>query len=206
MIRSIEKKAKTSSEAILLALDELGICMEDAEIQIINEGSKPVLGFIGGKEAKVVVTEKITDAKTVRKFLNRIFIKMKIEPTIAITENESSLEVNIEGQNVGGLIGRHGETLAAIQYLINLIVNKGRAEYKRVIIDVENYRKRREETLIELSQRLAERVLRYKKPVTLEPMSAYERRIIHSSLQDHKNVETVSQGEEPNRRIVIRLK
>jgi spoIIIJ-associated protein len=123
-----------------------------------------------------------------------------------VNEDDESISIKVFGGDIGIIIGRRGETLDALQYLTSLVVNKGSDSYKRVVIDIENYRQKREETLVKLAARLAEKVIKYKKPVTLEPMNPYERRIIHSSLQNNKYVETYSTGEEPNRKVVITLK
>jgi len=120
--------------------------------------------------------------------------------------SEDTISLKIEGDDIGIIIGRRGETLDALQYLTSLVVNRSKEGYKRIVIDVENYRKKREEILIRLANRLADRVIKYKKNITLEPMNPYERRVIHSCLQNHKYVETYSVGEEPNRKVIIALK
>lgn len=206
MAKSVEKSGRTVDEAIQAALEALNIDLEDAEVDIIEEGSKAVWGIFGGKEAKVKVTENKPDTKVVREFLEKILSTMQTEATINIEFDEESINAEIFGEDVAFLIGRYGNTLLAINYLCNLIVNKDKETYKRVVIDVENYRKKREESLKSLANRTAARVVKYRKPVSLAPMPAFERRIIHTELQDHQYVETVSQGEEPNRNVVIKLK
>jgi len=131
---------------------------------------------------------------------------MHVDVQVEMEEDGNTIFINIEGKDSGIIIGRRGDTLEALQYLANLVINKQEKEYKRVIIDIENYRKKREDTLIKLSKKLAERVLKTRKSITLEPMSPYERRIIHSTLQNNKYVKTYSLGEEPNRKVVIALK
>ncbi len=202
----VEKTAKTVEEAIALALEELEVSREEVEVEIIEEGTKGVLGLFGNKEAKVKVTV-IADAKAdAGNFIGDILDKMDIEATVSVSETEEAVKVEISGDNVGLLIGRRGETLDAIQYLTSLVVNKDKDEFKRVIVDVENYRQKREDTLIALAYRMADKVEKYKKSVTLEPMTPYERRIIHSALQERFTIETISVGEEPNRKVVIRVK
>ncbi len=206
MAKSVEKEARTVEEAIQLALDELQIELEDADVEILSEGSKAVLGLFGGKEAKVRVTANISDTKVIANFLNGLLETMQITPRMEINDQGDSITVEIYGEDVGSLIGKHGDTLQAITYLANLILNKEKTEYKRVVIDVENYRKQREEALNRMAAKAAERVTRYKRPVTMDPMPSYERRIIHTALQNHRYVETISQGEEPYRCVVVRLK
>ncbi len=213
MARFVEKEAKTVDEAIQLALSELEIDLEDADVEILEEGSKAVLGIFGGKGAKVRVTENIPDTKIIGLFLDHIIDRIKRgedtpKYTIleTVTDGQKTIHVQITGADVAPLIGHHGDTLNAINYLANLIVNKDKDEYKRVCVDVENYRKHREESLIAMANRTAERVMKYKRQVALDPMSAAERRIIHMALQNHRGVVTESQGEEPNRFIVVKVK
>ncbi|MBQ8164457.1 MAG: protein jag [Clostridia bacterium] len=206
MSRYVEKEGKTVEEAIDLALAELGIELEDADVEILDEGSKGVLGLFGTKVSKVRVTANVSDEKVVRNFLEKLIETMGIEAEIKIKETRDEINVDIFGENVGALIGKHGDTLYSLSYLLKLMVNKGREDYKRVIVDVENYRKQREEVLIGMANRAAARVAKYKRPVSLAPMPACERRVIHAALQTNPNVESVSQGEEPDRCVVVRIK
>ncbi len=205
MSQAIEKTGKTVQEAINLALSELNADMDNADIEILDEGSKGLFG-IGSKVARVRVTLKKNQTNQAEKFLTDVFSKMKVSVDIETEEDEESMSLRIKGKDSGIIIGRRGETLDALQYLTSLVVNKDKAVYKRVTVDIENYRQKREETLVKLASRLAERVVKYRKNVTLEPMNPYERRIIHSSLQNNKLVETYSVGDEPNRKVVITLK
>lgn len=205
MSQVIEKTAKTVQEAINLALDELHASPDNADIEVLEEGSKGLFG-IGSKVARVRVTLKDIQKNRGEKFLQEVFSKMKVSVDIETEEDEESMTLRIKGKDSGIIIGRRGETLDALQYLTSLVVNKNREDYKRVTVDIENYRQKREETLVRLASRLAERVVRYRKNVTLEPMNPYERRIIHSSLQNNKMVETYSVGDEPNRKVVITLR
>jgi len=205
MSQVVEKTGKTVQEAINLALDELNVEMDNADIEVLDEGSKGLFG-LGGKVARVRVTLRNIKNIQAEKFLQDVFSKMKVSVDIETEEDEESMTLRIKGKDSGILIGRRGETLDALQYLTSLVVNKNREEYKRVTVDIENYRQKREETLVRLANRLAERVARYRKSVTLEPMNPYERRIIHSSLQNNKMVETYSVGDEPNRKVVISLR
>jgi spoIIIJ-associated protein len=206
MAKSVEKSGRTVDEAINAALAELNIDLEDAEVDILDEGSKAVLGLFGGKEARVRVTENKPDSKVLREFLGIVVDTMDVEVRLNIENNEDALRADIYGEDVSFLIGRHGDTLQALNYLSNLIINKEKENYRRVIVDVEDYRKKKEENLRSLANRTAAKVVRYRRPVSLDPMQAYERRIIHTELQNHEYVETVSQGEEPNRCVTVRLK
>ncbi len=201
----LEKTAKTVQEAIDIALEELGVNRDDVEISIIDEGTKGLFG-IGSKVAKVQVRLKSSRSDEGVLFLQNIFDKMDVEVEIEKEEDDESMMLRVTGKDSGIIIGRRGETLDALQYLTSLVVNKNSDEYKRVTIDIENYRQKREETLVRLADRLADRVIRYRRNVTLEPMNPYERRIIHSTLQSNENVETYSVGEDPNRKVVITLK
>jgi len=204
--KSIIKEAKNSEEAIRLACEELGISRDEAEIEIISEGNKGLLGFIGNKNAVVKVTKKAGIDDLVQNFLSPIFEKMDIDADIDITQEEGQVTVRLSGENIGIIIGRRGETLDALQYLLSLVINRKVDGYTRVILDVADYRQKREETLVRLAHRMADKVARTRKNLSLEPMNPYERRIIHSTLQNHKYVDTQSIGEEPNRKVVIRYK
>ena len=213
MPKFVEKEAKTIDEAIQLALEELNIDLEDAQVDILDEGSKAKLGIFGGKGAKVRVTVNIPETKIVANFLDEIINRSRSEddcPKYVITEEEEDgvpvIKVNISGNDVSHLIGRHGDSLYAINYLASILINKGKEDYKRVYIDVEDYRKHREENLVAMANRAASRVAKYKRPVSLDPMPAYERRIIHSALQSNRNVVTESQGIEPNRCVIVKTR
>lgn len=206
MQKSIIKEAKTIDEAIRLACEELDTEIDDVDVEIINEGNKGLLGIIGNKNAVVKVTQKAGIDDIIVDFLRPIFEKMEITANLEITHEEDHITVRLTGDDIGIVIGRRGETLDALQYLLSLVVNHKSDDYIRVILDVADYRKKREETLIRLANRVADKVTRYRKNLTLEPMNPYERRIIHSTLQDHKFVDTQSIGEEPNRKVVVRYK
>jgi len=204
LLRSITKEAKTVDEAIRQALEELGIDKDQAEIEIISEGNKGLLGLIGSKNAVVKVTEKLNIELIVQEFLEPIFEKMAIEADMEITMEDGQMNIRLTGDDIGIVIGRRGETLDALQYLLSLVINRYTQDYTRVILDVADYRKKRAETLQRLARRVAEKVSRTRRNITLEAMNPYERRIIHSSLQGFPNVDTHSVGEEPNRKVVIR--
>lgn len=206
MSKCIEKTGKTVEEAINEALLELDTSRDDVEIEIIDEGSKKMLGIIGGKEAIVKVTVLDKGSEVAEEFLVNILNLMEIEADIYIEESQELIDVSINGEEIGILIGRRGETLDALQYLTGLAVNRKNVEYKRVTLDIENYRAKREETLKKVAIKMAGRVIKTKKSYKLEPMNPFERRIIHSELQNNRKIETYSVGEEPNRRVVIAIK
>jgi spoIIIJ-associated protein len=202
----VEKSGKTVQEAIGLALEELDVDESDVKIEVLDEGSKGIFGLLGNKEARVRVTVKESKADVAADFLSKVFDKMNVEVEIEVLEDGDSICLNVSGRDSGVIIGRRGETMDSLQYLTNLIVNKNTDNYVKVTLDIENYRSRREETLVKLANRLAAKVVKLRKSITLEPMNPYERRIIHSSLQNNRNVETYSVGEEPNRKVVIALR
>ncbi len=205
MSKAIEMAGKTVQDAIDSALDELGAELEDVEVNVIDEGSKGLFG-IGSKMARVQVTIKTTQNEDGVDFLQSVFQKMNVDVDIEKIEDDESILLKVTGKDSGIIIGRRGETLDALQYLTSLVVNKSSDRYKRVTIDIENYRRKREETLIRLAERLADKVIKYRRNVSLEPMNPYERRIIHTTLQNNDYVETYSVGEDPNRKVVITLK
>lgn len=205
---AVEKIGKTVDEAVSLALIELGVDEKRVEIEVIEAPSKGLFGFIGTKPAKVRVSLKKIDAVAVaREFLQNIFTAMNLNVAIDEMTSEEGLVFNLRGHDLGILIGKHGQTLDALQYLTNLAANRDIDEDRvRIIVDVEDYRKRREETLYRLAERLADKVKRRGERVVLEPMSRHERKIIHMALQEDNRISTYSEGEEPFRKVVIALK
>jgi len=204
-VKEIQKSAKTVEKAIEEALAELKAAREEVEIEILDEGSKGFLGF-GSRDAVVKVSRKFNPEKVAKDFLREMFIAMGIIVNIETELKEKQLLINLSGDDKGILIGKRGQNIDSIQYLVNLVVNKGNAPYLSITIDTENYRQRRKDTLESLAYNLAKKVKQTGKKVVLEPMNPYERRIIHSSLQNNKYVTTYSEGEEPYRNVVIALK
>jgi spoIIIJ-associated protein len=205
-MRSYEVVAKTADEAIELALQALGVGIDEVEIAIYEESQKGLFGFLKAKEVRVVASVKETLESAAAKYLNSILSHMGIDATIETSLTEETLILNMSGEDMALVIGRRGQTLDALQYLVSLYVNKGKEDYLRVILDTENYRSKREASLIKLANKLAYKAKKFRKDIMLEPMNPYERRIIHASLQGHKYVSTRSEGEEPNRKVVIFLK
>ena len=198
----IEKTAKSTNDAIELALADLGVNENDVNIEILDEGNKGFLG-LGSKEAKVLVSVKEPISYKAKKFLQKIFADMSLEVEIDTELSDDNLTVNLSGDRMGIVIGKRGDTLDSLQYLTSLVVNKDSSNYIKVTIDTENYREKRYNALITLSNRLADKVARTGKKHTLEPMNPYERRIIHSNLQANEDVTTFSIGEDPYRKVVI---
>ena len=202
---TIEKYAKTKEEAIELALSELGVTEADVEIEVVEEGSKGFLG-IGSKDACVKVTYNPGEEKRATDFLNKIFEITNEDVTVESKVEGEVLKINLSGPDMGIVIGKRGETLDALQHLTSLVVNKGDKSFLKVSLDAENYREKRNVALDSLAHKLANKVMRTGRNQTLEPMNAYERRIIHSALQDHETVTTYSVGQGVNRKVVIALK
>lgn len=202
---TVEKTGKTVEEAVNNALRELNVCREDVEVEVIEDNVKGILGFMS-KNAKVKVTAKPNPVDYTFRFLSRVLTEMKMNISIDINEQEDHIYVNLQGSNLGYLIGKRGQTLDSLQYIVNLAVNKYTDDYVRVVIDGEGYRKRREDTLVRLSKSLAHKAKKTKRKVVLEPMTPQERRIIHTTLQDESGVYTYSEGEEPYRKVIIDLK
>jgi spoIIIJ-associated protein len=201
----IEKKAKTKEEAISLALAEIGAQESEVEIEIVEEGSKGFLG-LGGKDAVVKVTYNPDSEKRAADFLNKIFEITNEDVTVESEIDGEILKINLSGPDMGIVIGKRGETLDALQHLTSLVVNRGDKSFLKVSLDAENYREKRNVALEELAGKLANKVMRTGRNQTLEPMNAYERRIIHSALQNHETVTTYSIGQGVNRKVVIALK
>lgn len=206
-MRVIEKTGKTVEEAVTAALLELGIKRERAVIEILEEpGKKGLFGLLGTRAARVKISYEDEPGKLAVDFIKRICSSMGVKAECEVKKQEEYWYVNISGPELGILIGRRGDTLEALQYLTNLAVAKQISERIRIIVDVEGYRQRREETLVRLAKRLSDKVKRTGTRVVLEPMNPHERRIIHTALQDESRIATFSEGEEPNRRVVISLK
>ena len=203
----VEFKGKTKDEALMQASVELGVPSTDLEYEVVSEETKGFLG-IGSKPCIIKARRKKTFIDEIREYLESLFKAMDIQTEIQIEfdETENVLSINLEGPEMGILIGKRGQTLDALQYIISLAVNKKSESYIRVKLDTENYRARRKETLENLAKNIAFKVKRSKRSFALEPMNPYERRIIHATLQNDKYVSTKSEGEEPYRKVIVYLK
>ena len=204
----IEVKGKTVDDAITNALIQLETTSDKIEYEVIERGSNGFLGLIGKQDAVIKVRKKSNLLDDTYEFLDKMFSAMNMEVTSKIDYNEENRTMNIDfsGDEMGILIGKRGQTLDSLQYLISLVVNKESDSYIKVKVDTEDYRERRKQTLENLAKNLSYKVKRTRRPVTLEPMNPYELRIIHSALQNDRYVETHSEGEEPYRKVVITLK
>lgn len=204
-MQTTEKTAKTKEEAIVAALAELNATEDEVEIETVEEGSKGFLG-LGSKDAVVKVTLLPNPERRAKDFLNGIFDILGEEVDVAVQTDDDTIKVEFAGPDMGVVIGKRGETLDALQYLTSLVVNRGDSDFKKVSLDAENYREKRNAALESLAHKLAKKVTRTRRSTTLEPMNSYERRIIHSALQDDPYVTTYSVGQGVNRKVVIALK
>ena len=204
----IEVSAKNIDDAITEACQQLGATSDQIEYEVIDKRSTGFLG-IGSKNAVIKARKKEGSVEdNVKEFLNSVFaaMNMEVELIVKIDDAEKVIDVELKGDDMGVLIGKRGQTLDSLQYLTNLAINKKSEDYYKVKIDTEDYRKRRKETLENLAKNIAYKVKRTKRSVSLEPMNPFERRIIHSALQNDKYVTTHSEGEEPYRHVVVTLK
>jgi len=204
----IEVSGKTVDEALTNALLKLETTSDKVEYEVIDKGSNGILSIFNYKPAKIKVRKKYTIEDSISEFLDNMFnaMNMAVKVDIVLDSVESTLDIELSGEDMGLLIGKRGQTLDSIQYLVSLVANKEKEKYIRVKVDTENYRQRRKETLESLAKNISYKVKRSKRSVSLEPMNPYERRIIHSALQTDKFVSTKSEGEDPFRHIVIFLK
>lgn len=206
----VEVTAKTVNEAITEACRKFGVTSDKLDYQIVEEGSSGFLG-IGSKPAVIkaaVKIEKLSEEVVAKNFLRDVFEAMNMEVAIDIQYDEvgKTMDIELSGEEMGVLIGKRGQTLDSLQYLVSLVVNKEADEYIRVKVDTEDYRARRKETLENLAKNIAYKVKKTRRAVSLEPMNPYERRIIHSALQNDKYIATHSEGDEPFRRVVVTYK
>ena len=219
--KSLELRSKSQEEAIQKAIEQLNVDKEDIEdikVEVIEEPSKGFLGFIGAKDGlyKITVTEKVEIIEEVepvkeidiaKEFIETMLHNAKVNADVIATQEDNLIKINIKGKEATCLIGRRGETLDAVQFLTSLALNKiNKDSHSRVLVDIENYREKREQSLIRYANKVAREVAKTKKTKKLDYMNPYERRIVHSALQNDKYVITYSEGEEPHRRLVIEYK
>lgn len=220
MIKYLEKTGRTEDEAIAAALAELGMDRDDVSVTVVERAKSGFLGIGASpavvrveyeapdepvvEEAKPVAEAAAQDYPEIRAFLTGLLERMGTKADIEITARDSKgVVVNLSGPNMGAVIGRRGETLDAIQHLTNYVVNRGSDKHMHISVDAESYRAKREESLVRLAEKMAAKVIKYKRSMALEPMNSYERHIIHTALQDYEGVTTSSTGTEPNRRVVV---
>ena len=207
-MEKLEFTGKTVEDAITNALVKLETTSDKIEYEVVEKESSGILGLFKSKPAKILVWKKMTMSDSVEKFLNDVFAAMELQVEIKmnINDEDATIDINLVGDDMGVLIGKRGQTLDSLQYLVSLVANKESDKYYRVKLDTENYRERRKATLESLAKNIAYKVKRTRKSVSLEPMNPYERRIIHSALQNDKYVSTKSEGEEPFRHVVVFMK
>ena len=232
MIKTLEKTARTEDDAIAAALAELGMDRDDVSVEIVERAKSGFLG-IGASPAVIRVSYEVPDPvvekapaapaarpeaepaaaavvdedpdyAAIRQFLSGLLERMGVKAQIEISTRENGgINVNLSGNGMGAIIGRRGETLDAIQHLTNYAVNRGSEKHLHISVDAENYRSKREESLTRLAEKMAEKAIKYKRSMALEPMNSYERHVIHTALQNYEGVTTSSTGVEPNRRVVV---
>lgn len=205
-MKSVEKRGRSVEEAVSAALLDLGVSAEQTQVEVLEEPARGLFGLIGSREALVRVTVKETKEDVARRLLQDVARTIGLDVEITTRRDEDYIFFDVKGDEMGILIGRRGQTLDALQYLTNLAASRASGEKQRIVVDVEGYRRRREETLQRLAERLADKVRRSGQSMELEPMSAHERRVIHLALQDSPYVTTYSEGEEPFRKVVIEAK
>ncbi|QNO15004.1 protein jag [Alkalicella caledoniensis] len=201
-MRVVEISAKTIDEALAEGLQQLALAKDEVEYEVIEYPTKGILGIMA-KPAKLRIVEKFLPKKEIEKFLKNTLESFNVNYELELIEYSDYIKANISGDDLAILIGKHGKTIDALQYLLSLTINKKTEEYVKVLLDVNGYRLKREQTLENLAIRQGQRAKAIGKKIILEPMNALERRIIHSVLNDDAGLETYSEGEEPHRRVVI---
>ncbi len=202
-MNQITATGQTVDEAVESALAQLQTTKDRTEITIIDEGKKGIFGIFGTKPAIVKVTMKLDPVEESKKFLQQVIANMGVSAQIEVTVQGKNVEFNVTGEKIAILIGKRGQTLNSLQYLTQLVANRFSEQFINIIVDAENYRRRRQDTLIQLAERLADKAVRTGQDVALEPMPSYERKVIHTALVTNKKVKTFSSGTDPNRHLVI---
>jgi spoIIIJ-associated protein len=202
-MRTLLASGKSVQDAVRSGLAQLGVKEDRVKVKVLEQPSKGLFGLIGAKEAKVELEVLSDGVEEASKFLSEVAAAMGLSIIVDRMDTSDSVQLNLSGSDLGILIGRRGQTLDSLQYLVNIVANRYSDRHLRIVLDAEQFRERRRQTLEALSERMASRVIRSRKEIVLEPMTSQERKIIHSRLQGHSEVKTYSQGDEPNRRIVI---
>ncbi|WP_147802527.1 RNA-binding cell elongation regulator Jag/EloR [Alkalicoccus halolimnae] len=205
-MNKVTASGSTVEEAVAKGLEKLDAERSDVHIHVIEEAQKALFGLFGGKPAVVELTRKPDPVKAGLNFLRETIDHMGVTASVQIEERRDGLYFNISGKEIGVLIGKRGQTLDSLQYLVNLAANKLSDSYVRIHLDAEGYRARRKEALETLADRIAKKAVRINQEVRLEPMSSHERKVIHTALQNDPSVETDSDGKEPNRRVIVKPK
>ncbi|XID91733.1 RNA-binding cell elongation regulator Jag/EloR [Paenibacillaceae bacterium WGS1546] len=205
-MKKLLASGKTVEDAIRNGLAQLGVQQDRVSVNVLEQPSKGLFGLIGAREAKVELELLPDGVEEAIAFLREVSGAMKLSVSIERVDENDAVRINVTGSDLGILIGRRGQTLDSLQYLANIVANRHSNRHLRIVLDAERFRERRRQTLEALSERMAMKVVRTRKEIVLEPMTSQERKIIHARLQANPNVTTYSQGDEPNRRIVIALK
>ena len=226
MIKSLEKTGRTEEDAINAALSELGLDRDDVSVEILERAKSGFLGIgaspavvrvsyeVADEEPEVVevveteapqqVIDECEDYAAIRSFLGGLLDRMGVKADMEISPRANDgINVSLSGNGMGAIIGRRGETLDAIQHLTNYVVNRSSDKHLHISVDAECYRSKREESLTRLAEKMADKAIKYKRSMALEPMNSYERHVIHTALQNYEGVTTSSTGVEPNRRVVV---
>nr|WP_295972435.1 RNA-binding cell elongation regulator Jag/EloR [uncultured Bacillus sp.] len=202
-MKQVTSTGQTVEEAVQSALAQLQTTEDRTDISVIDEGKKGIFGIFGSRPAVVKVTVKIDPIEEAKRFLMDVSEKMGVNATIETERNGKQVKFKLSGVKIALLIGKRGQTLNSLQYLTQLVINRYSEQYLNVLLDAEDYRERRNETLVHLAERLAQKAVKTGREVALEPMPAYERKVIHAALVDNKRIKTYSSGEDPYRHIVI---
>ena len=202
-MKQVTATGQTVKEAVESALAQLQITEDRADISIVDEGKKGIFGIFGARPAVVKVSVIKDPIEEAEKFLLDVSEKMGAPVTINVEKNGKQVKFILSGEKIALLIGKRGQTLNSLQFLTQLVINRFSGQYLNVMVDAEHYRERRNDTLVQLAQRLAQKAVQNKKEVSLEPMPSYERKIIHTALMENKKIKTYSSGEDPHRHIVI---
>ncbi|WP_276356528.1 RNA-binding cell elongation regulator Jag/EloR [Cohnella caldifontis] len=205
-MKKLQSSGKTVEEAVRNGLVQLGVAEDRVKIAVLEQPSKGLFGLIGAKDARVELELLPDGVEEASAFLQEVAAAMGLSVTVEREEDVDGIRLNVQGADLGLLIGRRGQTLDSLQYLVNIVANRHSDRHLRIVLDAEQFRERRRQTLEALADRMASKVVRSGKEIVLEPMTSQERKIIHSRLQGNPNVKTFSQGDEPNRRIVIAAK
>lgn len=205
-MKKLQVSGKTVEEAVRNGLSQLGVGEDRVKVTVLEQSSKGLFGLIGTKEARVELELLPDGVEEAFAFLRDVAAAMGLDVSVEREEDDEVVKINVKGSDLGLLIGRRGQTLDALQYLVNIVANRHSDHHLRIVLDAEQFRERRRNTLEALADRMALRVIKTRKDIVLEPMTSQERKIIHTRLQGHDEVNTYSQGDEPNRRIVIALK
>jgi spoIIIJ-associated protein len=205
-MKDIEETGRTVDEAVAAALARLKVSADEVDIEVLEEANRGFMGLFGGSPARVRVIVKGNPFEKAKTFIQQVVDCLEIEAEVIAVKDDDGIELQVEGQNVGMLIGRRGQALNAWQYLTNLVANQGLRDRERIRLDIAGYRARRVAMLENLALRTGDRVRERGRPIRLESMTAADRRIIHITLQNDDDLETSSEGREPYRKVVVRLK